>query len=450
MQTGCDWKDEKLKENPGVISGKFLCVGMGETNVSVAAAIKLNGGEVIGVDDSPTPELKKYLLEGGMEFYSAPSSEKLMELYISCDYCIPTPGLADSHPIYSFEEHLSEKKQRERGAKIISELDYAASLTDKPFIGITGTNGKSTVVEMVCACLQEAGIKSVTAGNTDVPFSRAVLENPDSEIFVVEASSFQLRNSRYFAPSIAVWLNFAPNHLDMHSSLKAYEKSKAKIWAHLSVEDLWVANKSDSVVWKNRPKKLKGKSFGEQSPSSKSGASAANLNIEAICIIAEAAGADQKSIENGIRNFKNLPHRMELVAEENEIKWINDSKATTPHAVLAGLSSLQKTVLILGGRDKSGNFAELKEKKNIRAVVAIGESASSLLEIFKGACPVAAAHTMKEAVIFAGSFAKQGDTVLFSPGGSSFDWYNSYKERGEDFKKVLAEFFLIKNGGADE
>ncbi len=420
---------------------RFLCVGMGKTNMSLSIAIVKNGGEVIAVDDSKSEDIKNFAKDLDIQYYCQPERSYLKKLAESCDYCVPTPGLPDSHPVFS-----AVRKARKKGARVelMSELDYAASLVKVPIVAITGTNGKSSVVNMVTEALKASGLKAESAGNTEIPFSRAVYDYPDSEIFVIEASSFGLRNARQFSPQISAWLNFTPNHLDRHSSLAAYEKSKARIWERVLEGHHWVANAADPVVMRNVPNTGFAHYFGTEEFGIEKDFTAQysfpkSINAQAAYKISTAAGASAEAAENSIANFKGLPHRMELLADKNGVKWYNDSKATTPYAVKAGISSFDSVILIAGGRDKSGSISELCELKNLKALIAFGESAEELMLCARDKLPAGKAENVGAAALMAYGFSEENDSVIFSPGGSSHDSYSSYVERGEAFRTSVEE-----------
>ena len=428
---------------------KYLCVGMGATNFALASSVLESGDEVMGLDDNPTPEMLSTAGALNFEILKTPEKKVLSQIARNCDFCVPAPGLPDSHSIY---KSIS-------GRKLLSELDYASDLTNTPMIAITGTNGKSTVVDLVAKTLDIAGHKAVIAGNADTALSEAVRSAPGADFFVVEASSFGLRHTKRFAPLISAWLNFETNHLDKHLSLKAYRQSKAKIWANLTSSSSWAANKAEPEVMSSCPKIGRGAFFGTKDADFYYSGGAIYgpenfviakeelwrslnhdlLNAQAAAAVAFLAGVENTHIAKALKNYGGLEHRIEKVLSLNDVDWYNDSKATTPHATKAAVSSFDRVVLIAGGRQKTDNLSELKGLKSIKALVAIGEAASELQSIFEDLCPVRIASDMKEAVVIADELSEPQDAVLFSPACASFDWYESFEQRGADFKRKVQE-----------
>jgi UDP-N-acetylmuramoylalanine--D-glutamate ligase len=370
------------------------------------------------------------------------------------DAVVPTPGLPEQHPLFA--------AALAAGTPVLSEFDLAEAWDDRPVLAITGTNGKTTVTTLVDAMLDASGVRSAAVGNTEVPLVAAI-EDPATQVFVVEASSFRLAQSRCFRPAVATWLNFAEDHLDVHTSLDAYRLAKARIWADQGPDDVAVANAQDPVVMASLPDRADGPrrvTFGlSTGPDGRSpdyherdgvllgpdGDELASLhdlwstlphdraNVLAAAATALAGGADLHGVRRALREFGGLSHRVQLVGERDGVRWFDDSKATAPHATLAAVGGFDSVVLIAGGRNKGldlGALAAVADR--VRAVVGIGESGPDVVAAFPGR-PSAVATSMTEAVGAASVLAGPGDVVLLSPGCASFDWYRSYGERGDDF-----------------
>jgi UDP-N-acetylmuramoylalanine--D-glutamate ligase len=308
----------------------------------------------------------------------------------------------------------------------------------------------------------------VAVGNTEVPLV-ASLDDPTVDVFVVEASSFRLDHSRRFAPQVGTWLNFAPDHLDSHPDLAAYEAAKARIWRDQSPDQVAVGNADDPVVARHlaaAPARRVAFGLSAGAPLDASldatvvdgvlvGPGGVELvrvdelprrfphdvaNGLAAAATALSGGAAPEAVATVLRSFRGLPHRVALVGEAGGVRYYDDSKATTPHAAVAGVAGFDSVVMICGGRDKGLDLRDLTEAAGrVRAVVAIGEAADAVAAAFEGLRPVRRAGSMDEAVRLASELAVPGDAVVLSPGCASFDWYGSYGERGDDFARAARE-----------
>lgn len=382
----------------------------------------------------------------------APDQAALALLAAEVEMVVVSPGLPAGHPVFSLHSE----------AEVVGELELGARLTGARLVAVTGTNGKSTITTLVADMLMRSGEAAVAAGNIGLPLVEA--SGPEWEVIVVEASSFQLALTSTFHPEVALWNNLAPDHLDWHPSLEHYIASKARIWQRQSGADIAVGNLDDPVVSNalaSAPalRRTFGSDKGDWHESNGhllEGSQpvmalselwrdlpADRLNALAALATATAAGADLESCVESLRNFKGLAHRVELVGEIAGVRYYDDSKATTPDAVLAAMAGLGPVVLIAGGRNKGLSLAPLASSSNralqdLRAVVCIGESASQLVQVFSGSgVPTPLASSMEEAVEISSSLALAGDSVLLSPGCASFDWYGSYAERGEHFVRCV-------------
>ncbi len=428
----------------------WLLVGMGVTNRSVAGALLHRGHSVVAVDDQPDSALKDAAGELGIDLVETPSNGALADLVSDADLVVPAPGLPEHHPVFALAAST--------GRELIGELDLASIWDDRPVVAITGTNGKTTVVELVLDALHRSGITAVGAGNTDLPLVSAI-DDRSTEIFVVEASSFRLAPTTRFDPSVACWLNFAPDHLDIHSDLATYEKAKAAIWARADADTVVVANAADPVVMSHVPAMARVVTFGTESADWRvddrdrvTGPDGPLLRTDelwrslphdivdslAAAAIAIAAGAKIEAIAETCRSFAGLSHRVSEVLTLDGSTFFDDSKATTPHATVSALDGFESVVLIAGGRNKGIDLsAMLSAGDHVAAVVAIGEAASDLVRVFGALCPVEEASNMDDAVAKAARLAKGGLPVVLSPGCASFDWYRNYGDRGDDFVRAV-------------
>lgn len=431
-----------------------MVFGFGVTGRAVARALADRGVEVVAIDEHPTSAIRAEAASMAVNLVESPTTADLTRLLTGCDLVIPSPGVPETHPLFTIAA--------EAGVAIESEFDLADRWDSRPIVAITATDGKTTVTSMVTAMLVASGRRALACGNTETPLVEAI-SDPDVDVFVVEASSFRLGTTRWFQPTVAVWLNFAPDHLDAHSSLATYEAAKASIWAHLDPEKgVAVASVSDPVVRSNINPAVRTITFGGAGsdadatvvdgilclPDGTTLVAVDELprsfphditNALAASLAALAAGANIEAVRHTLRSFQGLGHRVQLVGETNGVRWYDDSKATTPHAVVTALAAFDSVVLIAGGRNKGLDLSVLADHvPPIRSVIAIGEAASEIAEAFAGKCEVRIVTTsIEDAVVEAADRAETDDVVVLSPGCASFDWFQSYGERGDRFADAV-------------
>ncbi len=447
-------------EAPTGVPRRPLIVGYGVAGQALTRALVVRGSTPQVVDDHPSDEALAAAESAGVTVIAAPTDEQLEALLGGADAVLPSPGVPDDHRALALAE--------DAGLPVLSEYDLARLWDRRPVVAITGTNGKTTVTMLVTAMLEASGRHARGVGNLEVPLVAAI-DDPSVDVFVVEASSFQLGHTQRFEPAVATWLNFAPDHLDVHASIDAYERAKARIWADLGEDSVQVANAADAVVVAHLADGARRVTFGS-GPDADFRLDGDDLvtpdgdvivarrelardlphdldNALAATATALAAGASLDGVRAALRDFRGLPHRVELVGEWCGVRWYDDSKATAPHATEAAVSGFDSVVLIAGGRNKGIDLTPLARlAPNLRAVVAIGEASAEVAEAFAGLVPVVGARDdMAQAVEAAASLAQDGDVVLLSPGCASFDWYRGYHERGEDFhRQVLARARTIE------
>jgi UDP-N-acetylmuramoylalanine--D-glutamate ligase len=344
-----------------------------------------------------------------------------------------------------------------RGLPVWSELELGARLCTVPYVAVTGTNGKTTTTELVASCMRAEGLDAVACGNIGHPFSLAAREGRDA--LAVEASSFQLRFSHSLRPRVSVLLNVSEDHLDWHGSMERYVEAKARIYRLQSKGDAHVGNRDDARaaalseaapcdrVWFGsaepgpgetgyRGSDLVSRIGGDASLGPVDPARGAGFRADAAAAAAAtlAFGLRPSSVAQGIESFTPLPHRGEVVASLHGVRFVDDSKATNPHAVLAALDGLRKVVLIAGGLAKGVDLSPLASAaSSLDAVVAIGEASRELVRIFDGLVDVRAEASIEDAVRAASDLAAPGGTVLLAPACASQDMFRDYRERGDRF-----------------
>ena len=435
--------------------GAALVVGLGVAGAACARALAARGWDVTATDDRLGPaaaERAGVLSDLGVRSVARPDDRELAALVAAADVVVPSPGVPFAHPALAAARH--------RGTPVWSEFELAARWApDLPLVAVTGTNGKTTVTTMVAAMLQAAGRRTAAVGNTDVPLVDVL--DGTLDVAVVEASSFRLEFTETFAPPVALWLNFAPDHLDWHPSLEHYRAAKAKVWAGQGPDDVALVAADDPVVvaaaagLRSRRETFglaggdwrveRGHLVGPAGPLLPVDELARGLphdrtNALAAAAAATAAGAGADAVRSVLRSFRGLPHRLALIGEHGGVRWFDDSKATVPAATATAVAAFDSVVLIAGGRNKGLDLGALAAGSGrIRHVVAIGEAADAVVGAFAGRVSVTRAPSMDEAVAAAAAAARPGDAVLLSPGCASFDWYGSYGERGDDFARAVAE-----------
>jgi UDP-N-acetylmuramoylalanine--D-glutamate ligase len=417
-------------------TGKVFVAGMGVTGQAVARRLGERGVGVMTFDDRPG------LGDSGLDAVDA------------ADLVVVSPGIPESHAVY--------RRAAAAGVAVVSEIELAFQWATAPIVAVTGTNGKTTVTTVVAAMLREGGRRAVAAGNIGLPLIDVVAgaAADPADVIVAEVSSFQLQYTQSFRPSVAVWLNFAQDHLDWHATLDDYAKAKARIWRN--GYDAAVANGDDPVVMSYAPSdaatfslRASGGADWHVSDGVLLGPGGVEIipadqlpralphdiaNSLAACAAAVAAGAPLDACRSVLRSFEGLPHRVSLVSDAGGVRWYDDSKATTPASVVAALQGFESVVLIAGGRNKGLDLGPLAaEAGRVKAVVAIGDAADEVARAFEGVRPVVTAGSMDEAVALAGDRAEPGDVVLLSPGCASFDWYGNYGERGDDFARAVRQ-----------
>lgn len=441
---------------------RVLVIGLATTGASVVSYTRAAGHDVTVLDDSPSTSeafaARWARAEAdGARVLARPDAARAAAEGRAADLVVPSPGVHPDHPALV--------AAHDAGVPVRSEIDLAAARlrarSDAPrLVAVTGTNGKTTVTTLIDAMVREAGLRSVAAGNIGRPLLDAA--GDDVDVVVAEVSSFQLAfTTDAFAPDVAVLLNVAEDHLDWHGSVDAYARAKAELFRHQGASQLLVVNRDDPVALgltagapgrvvrfgTGRPApgdyglvgaELVGP-LGVLAPAPASGAPHDTANAVAAAAAALAVGADVDAVVRALEGFGGLAHRVQLVGEHEGVRYYDDSKATNPHATAGALAGFEHAVLIAGGRNKGLDLGGLRvHAPHLRAVVAIGEAAAEVEAAFAGTVPVVRADSMRAAVREAAERAEAGDAVVLSPACASFDWYESYAARGDDFQREVA------------
>ncbi len=452
--------------------------GLGISGRAAAELLCRHGVEVVGVDDRSRVELGADLerLEGlerlgnlemclGGGTNSVPATPRgKRNIVEGIDGVVLSPGISPDRPLPA--------SARDRGLPVIAEVELAFHFLTGEVVGITGSNGKSTTTALAGAMLKAAGRRVEVCGNIGEALSSKVVSSkvtgdPD-RVFVVELSSYQLEGVDRFRPCSAALLNISHDHLDRHGDLASYRAAKAAIFGRQTAKDLAVLNADDPLVAGTESRShhrffssrseigdgcyVSGDVVVETSPNGKPDElfhltdvplpGTHNLeNAMAAALLARAHGATPADVKNGMRNFRGLPHRLELVTERHGVTWYDDSKGTNPAATERSLEGFEdgKVLIILGGRTKGGDLSRLKrllERKAWR-VYLIGEAAREFARALTPEIAFESVSTLERAVSRAGSEARPGDVVLLSPACSSFDQFPNFAERGRTFKRLV-------------
>jgi UDP-N-acetylmuramoylalanine--D-glutamate ligase len=441
-----------VKRRPKIPRGPYLVVGLARSGIAAALTLRARGEEVVCVDGR-NPTGLDALTSAGVELHLGQSGVELLDRVSTV---VKSPGVPAEAPVIS--------QARERGMCVMGEMELAWRLLPNEFIAVTGTNGKTTTVELIGHIHREAGLPVAVAGNVGVALSRLVGEIGQNVTVVCEASSFQLEDTLAFAPEAAVLLNVAPDHLDRHGTLEAYRNAKLELFARQEPSDLAVVPTAFEPA--GLPGQARRVDFGEE-PSAQMSLREGVLhwhgqplidrselslrgrhnleNAMAAAAVCLARGIEPDSVRAGLRGFAGVPHRLEEVMRRDGVLYVNDSKATNVASTLVALEAMAEdglpAHLILGGQGKAQDFSPLREPvaRGCRAVYLIGEDAPLIAQALgDGSVTVRDCRELGRAVKEVAAAAREGDVVLLSPGCASFDQFADFEARGERFRELVA------------
>ncbi|MBI5059875.1 UDP-N-acetylmuramoyl-L-alanine--D-glutamate ligase [candidate division KSB1 bacterium] len=442
------------------LSGKQVAVvGMARSGIGAALLAKRLGGSVLVSDRKSQQELGDHLEEliaRGIRCETGGHARLESEEF---DLVILSPGVVPPDAWV--------RRWLDRGVPIWSELELASRVWQGRWIAVTGSNGKTTTVNLIAGILRAAGLHVEMAGNVGTAWSTR-LPAPETRVFVVEVSSYQLEYSPTIKPDVGVLLNLYENHLDRHGDMASYAEVKSRLFrnqtssqfAVLNSANTWVQSveagigsskvhfgadgnaefrlEENKLVWAhdgnieiilNRDEfPLPGRHNA--------------LNALAAAGAAVSFGCSVAAIRQGLRSARAVEHRIEFVAERSGIRYFNDSKSTNLIATMTALDSFASNVILLfGGRAKPESFAPLAERlgKPLKSIIAFGESRQKLSQELPDEFPVKTTDDLASALVIARSEAVAGDTILLSPGCASFDQYRDFEQRGTEFKNLVRE-----------
>ncbi|HZI65607.1 MAG TPA: UDP-N-acetylmuramoyl-L-alanine--D-glutamate ligase [Thermoanaerobaculia bacterium] len=461
-----------------LLPSKVAVLGFARSGRALTDALLDRGVEVAVADDKPPSAfdgLATLEARGARFFFSGEGSDPRRgsdPILDGAGWLALSPGVPTRHPMVA--------AARGRGVPVLSELEIAWRIAEDETLGrnrwvaVTGTNGKSTTTAWIAAILERGERPVALAGNIGAPLS-GFLDSRAGRDFVCEVSSFRLETIERFRPDVAVLTNVTPDHLDRYASFEDYAGAKARVFENQRGEDFAVVNADDPVASRSRSRARR-VPFSRRGPapggtwyeggrllSEARGKRREVIPVERVALpgahnlenalaalaAAECLEAPTAEIEDGLTRFSGLPHRTELVREEDGVRWVNDSKGTNVDATVKSLEGLpeRSVVLILGGRDKHGDFGKLARPvaRAARAVLTIGEAAPKIAAALESRVPVEPCGTLDRAVARAAELAGPGDTVLLSPACASFDQYANFEERGAHFAQLVGR--LDRRGG---
>jgi UDP-N-acetylmuramoylalanine--D-glutamate ligase len=446
----------------------ILVIGLGRSGLASIEVLRELGVTLYATDEKPRAALREAVATAesfGAIFVEAADVGGIVD---RLDCAVLSPGVPPTSRI--------ARRMHQANVPILGEIEFAYRLCKAPIVAVTGTKGKSTTTALIGHLLRACGRSVRVGGNIGNPLIKEVRGVGADAWIVAEVSSFQLETIRAFKPRVAVLLNVSPDHLDRYHSMEEYAEAKYRICANQSLTDWFVGNLDDPMVrvlhWRHGDTRAQARQLwfslrgseeatmyvrdgvlvyapisGDPRPLPIMPSSEIPLpgehnrqNVMAALLAALAIGCPPAPLRAAIATFAPMAHRLQLVTEIDGVRYVDDSKATNPSAVIAALRSYEEPiVLIAGGRSKGSDFAALGAEiaGRVKAVVAIGETAREIIAAARGVTG-AEAFSMEEAVQRARRFAQPGDVVLLSPGCASFDMFASADDRGDQFAAAVA------------
>ena len=442
-----------------LLNKKITIIGLKKSGYAAAMLGHELGANIFVSDIDNDLEIitnKNKLIKKGVDVETGNHSN----LVYDADFWVVSPGVPNDIEII--------KQAKTLNIPIIGEIEFASRFTSTPIIAVTGSNGKSTTVNILYSMLKTDKLQPILAGNIGIPFSEKVFEelkNPDlGNIYILEISSFQLEFIEQFRAMICVYLNISPDHLDRHENMDNYLKMKLKMIKNHKKDDTVVYNNDDPILDVAFNDYLLEKipfSISNQTPFF--GVNETKIynennepyvfiddiilkgkhnlsNLLASATVAKLMNVDDKIIINTMKNFSGIDHRLQIIKEINEVTYVNDSKATNIHSVIVAINSFEKPIiLLLGGKNKNSDFRLLlpHTKRHVKHIVSYGEAGGEIATAIGDAVRLNRVSSLSQAVASAHNLASPGDIVLMSPGCASYDEFKNFEGRGKKFTGLV-------------
>lgn len=439
---------------------RILVIGLGKTGTATARFLSRQGADVVVTDDkapSGLREILDQLQREGVNFRFHPC---VPDILADVEMVIPSPGVSPFNPM------LLEAVRKNK--PILSELELASRFLKRPMIAITGTNGKTTTTTLIGEILEKSGMSVFVGGNIGTPLI-GYIDGPQQDDYVVaEVSSFQLQWTNDFRPDVAILLNVTCDHVDYHGTFADYRRAKERIFANQTGQDLAILNADEDtagtlahrlaakIAYFSSSRRLPqgifldGRQMVYRPLTGETETYPVDMvkipgvhnieNVMAAVMAARWAGCRREAIIDAVGHFRGVAHRIEYAGEKDGVAFYDDSKATNVGAVLRALETFSRpVVLLMGGRDKQGDFEMLSAmvEKRVKTLILFGEARERIGALLGGVVKTKQADTLREAMPLAWLSAAAGDVVLLAPGCASFDEFKDYKERGDVFKQWI-------------
>ena len=430
---------EKTRGRRIQIGELAVVVGAGRSGLAAARLLSREGARVRLLDRNTaalSPEQAASLQKLGVDVQLGEHSPEQFE---HAAFVVPSPGM----PVAKLAQYLGGAC--EGAPEVLAEMELAwRYLNDEPVLAVTGTSGKTTTASLAAAMLQAQGYTVFLVGNIGTPLSEYVLSGRKADVLVLEISSFQLQACSTFCPRAGVLLNITPNHLDYHKDMDEYTEAKFRLFRCQDEGDLAVLGADLQELARGFNLRARQVWVRESERFPQSGLLGAHnkFNEEAAWQACRFFGVSEANAARAVARFKPLPHRLELVRERGGVLYVNDSKCTTVSSLKVALQAFDRPLrLLCGGKFKGGDLAALGGlvRERVREVALFGASREHFEKAWRDLAPLRWHPTLEEAVRALAASAKEGDVVLLAPATSSFDLYDNYMARGDDFKRIVSE-----------